>query len=71
MKKIRFETEIFRAEKDSLKETYEGAYEITPRVIEQTFETENKYMEKDLTVLAIPYCEVSNQSGTTVIIGGV
>lgn len=49
---------------------YEGAYEVEPMVVAQTLPTQYKYMEKDVTVLEIPYHEVSNTNGTTVIIGG-
>lgn len=46
---------------------YEGPYEITPKVNEQGFETKYKTMTDDLTVLAVPYSEVSNpQGGSTV-----
>ena len=46
---------------------YEGDYEITPKVSQQEFETKNKRMKEDLTVLAIPYSQVSNpQGGLTV-----
>ena len=71
MRRIRLKAEIYRATRDNGGDPYEGAYEITPRVTDQTLATGNKHMEKDLTVLAIPYCEVSNQSGTTIIIGDV
>ena len=42
---------------------YEGSYEITPRVVEQTLETKDKSMIDDVTVNAIPYVEVSNVGG--------
>ena len=50
-------------------ETYSGDYTITPKVWSQSFETKNKRMEDDLTVLAIPYYETSNPTGKTVYIG--
>lgn len=51
--------------------SYEGGYEVTPKVEAQTLSTANRSMEKDLTVLAIPYYEVdNNQQGQTIIIGG-
>ena len=50
--------------------TYEGEYEITPKVNAQTIETRSKTMKDDLTVLAIPYYETSNPTGKTVYIGG-
>lgn len=49
---------------------YTGSYEITPKVIAQSLETAEKYMQKDLTVKAIPYYDVSNPSGgNTIYIG--
>lgn len=51
-------------------ETYDGDYTVTPRVFEQELETKNKLMASNVTVLAIPYSEVSNNSGgNTVTIG--
>ena len=50
---------------------YEGAYEVTPAISSQTLPTQYKYLRDDITVLEIPYYEVSNPEGTTVIIGGV
>lgn len=48
---------------------YEGPYVATPKVYSQIFETNEKIMEDDFTVLEIPYQEVSNpQGGETVII---
>ena len=49
---------------------YEGAYEVTPASAAQTLEMTGKTMREDVTVLAIPYFETSNESGTTVYIGG-
>lgn len=51
-------------------ETYTGPYEVYPEVTEQHFETIDKRMADNLTVTAIPYHEVSNEHGETVIIGG-
>lgn len=51
-------------------EHYNGSYTVTPRVERQTLYTENKIMDDDVTVLQIPYFEVTNTNGTTVIIGG-
>jgi hypothetical protein len=47
---------------------YEGPYEVVPEVSPQTLPTEGKVMEDDLTVLGVPYYEVSNQFGDTVYI---
>ena len=49
---------------------YDGAYAVTPASSEQTLETTGKTMREDVTVLAIPYFETSNESGITVYIGG-
>lgn len=50
---------------------YEGEYEITPMVTAQTMPTKNKTLTEDLTVLAIPYHDVSNTAGgRTIYIGG-
>lgn len=42
---------------------YMGAYSVVPRIGEQTLNTKDKSMTKDVTVFAIPYEEVSNLSG--------
>lgn len=48
---------------------YEGPYEVTPTIEGFTLETKDKTMADDLSVLSIPYQEVSNpQGGETVII---
>lgn len=49
---------------------YDGAYEVTPRKVEQILETKNKSMRDDVKVNEIPYLEVSNpQGGLTATIG--
>lgn len=49
---------------------YEGPYEVTPSVRSaQTLLTNEKAMTDDVTVFKVPYAEVSNISGKTVIIG--
>lgn len=50
---------------------WEGPYQIYPEVTAQEFETKDKCMTDDLDVAAIPYHEVSNEFGTTIIIGGI
>lgn len=52
-------------------ETYEGDYNVIPKTAEQELYTKNKMMKDDVTVQKIPYHEVSNQTGTTVVIGGI
>lgn len=42
---------------------YEGDYEVTPKVSEQTLPTAKKLMSEDLTIKEIPYFEVGNNSG--------
>lgn len=51
-------------------ENYTGEYTVRPKVEEQVMSTRDKRMTKDVTIEAIPYYEVSNQNGKTIIIGG-
>ena len=49
---------------------YEGEYEVTPKTYdEQTLQTVNKKMLKNVTIKKIPQFEVSNEYGCTLIIG--
>lgn len=50
---------------------YSGVYEITPKTNKDVvLETAKKYMEQDITVLKVPFYQVSNeQGGITVYIG--
>ena len=49
---------------------YPGPYTITPRVYEQTMNTDNLLMEQDVLIYSIPLTEVSNiQGGKTATIG--
>ena len=49
---------------------YEGAYDITPKVVEQRMATKNKLMTDNVTIRSIPFFNVSNDSGgSTVYIG--
>jgi len=51
-------------------EKYSGDYVVKPApFLEQTLETNNKLMQDNVVVLEIPYYEVSNISGKTIIIG--
>lgn len=55
---------------DGRYETYDGTYIVTPRVEAQSLPTAKRNMKEDVTVKAIPYAEVSNDSnGKTVTIG--
>ena len=47
---------------------YDGPYNVVPKMVEQILETKDKSMTEDVTVNGIPYHEVSNKSGTTLII---
>lgn len=48
---------------------YDGAYEVTPKaLIDQTLETAQKLMERDVTVFKVPYYQTSNEHGDTVYI---
>lgn len=49
---------------------YEGEYEVTPKLVEQTLLTKNKLMREDMVIKTIPITTVGNNSGgNTVIIG--
>lgn len=50
-------------------ESYTGDYEVMPKTTAQELETAQKLMTDNVTVSAIPYYEVSNDTGTTVTIG--
>lgn len=51
-------------------DTYEGEYNVTPRVYQQTLETANKLLVDDIIVEIIPFSKVINLSnGYTVTIG--
>lgn len=44
---------------------YTGEYEVTPTRQDQVLETSNKILREDVTIVEIPYSEVSNLSGGT------
>lgn len=49
---------------------YMGDYDVTPKFSEQKLPTARKTLTKDLTILGIPYAEVTNNAGgKTVVIG--
>ena len=51
-------------------ESYDGDYEVVPRLHEQVLNTSKKIMQDDVKIKEIPVTRVSNTSGgTTVIIG--
>ena len=52
-------------------EEYPGPYDVIPKVNPQQLETQSKLMRSNVTVWGIPYDEVSNLYGKTVIIGEV
>lgn len=52
-------------------ETYEGDYTVIPKVSEQELQTKNKMMKENVTIEQIPFHEFSNETGTTVVIGGI
>lgn len=56
---------------ESPRDYYEGEYNIVPKVEEQKLATRNKEMKHDVTVEKIPVHEFSNDSGTTIVIGGI
>ena len=44
-------------------ELFPGPYEVIPKTENQTLETADKLMSRDMTVKAIPFYKTSNQSG--------
>ena len=48
---------------------YAGPYDVTPLFSVQTLPTAQKLMQKDVTIRKIPQYEVSNDYGTTLILG--
>lgn len=50
---------------------YEGSYNLVPKLVSQDIETKDKVMQDNVTVAGIPLHEVSNETGTTVVIGGI
>ena len=48
---------------------YSGPYDITPLFTAQVLPTAKKLMQKDVTIRKIPQYEVSNDYGTTLILG--
>lgn len=48
-------------------EPYTGDYEITPKVEAQTMPTAQKLMAQDVTIKAIPFYNVSNNSGGSTV----
>lgn len=50
---------------------YAGSYEVTPKILEQSLPTQDRWLSRDVIVRAIPYYEVGNsECGNTAIIGG-
>lgn len=47
---------------------YHGAYEVTPKMVEQRLETEGLVMLHDVEVHKVPTFEVSNNTGETLYI---
>ncbi len=52
-------------------ESYEGDYTVIPKTTEQEMHTKNKMMKDNVTIQQIPFHEFSNETGTTVVIGGI
>lgn len=52
-------------------DSYDGDYEVMPKLTEQFLATANKLMRNDVKINKIPITSISNSSGgKTVIIGG-
>jgi hypothetical protein len=51
-------------------QVYDGSYEVTPKVTEQSMYTKDKLMADDVKIKSIPFFSVSNETGgNTVYIG--
>lgn len=62
--------EHFQQVTNTYKNTYEGSYEVIPKVTAQSLPTKEKYLLKDVTIKEIPFFEVSNlEGGQTIYIG--
>ena len=48
-------------------DSYEGPYDVTPKVTAQTLPTAKKFMQEDVSFRAIPYFDVSNPAGGNTI----
>lgn len=48
---------------------YNGAYEVTPKRVDQVLPTKDKTMRENVTVFEIPYYKTANQYGNTYVIG--
>lgn len=48
---------------------YVGSYKITPTIKGSVLNTSDKHMVNDVDILGIPYYEVSDDFGKTIIIG--
>lgn len=62
-------TKIYRSGYEE-HEVYDGSYEVTPKVTEQSMHTKDKLMAEDVKIKSIPFFSVSNETGgNTVYIG--
>ncbi len=62
--------EIFHAKEYVGGDIYEGSYEVTPSVENQTLATKERVLTDDITILEIPFFSVGNTAGgNTVYIG--
>lgn len=59
---------LYRSTSEQTYMTYDGEYKVIPKTYSQELETQNRVMHENLKILEIPYYEVSNENGTTVII---
>ena len=51
---------------------YSGSYEAIPRVTAQSLQTQDRWLDRNVVIQAIPYHEVENtERGNTAIIGGI
>ena len=67
---VRFTSDQYIKIRTGEYDSYEGPYEVTPRLYQQELDTSHKVMSADVTVYEIPITRTSNpQDGLTVLIG--
>lgn len=59
--------EVYIVHDPDLLPEYTGVYEVVPRVEAQTLPTAEKYLERDVSIKAIPIYDVTNATGGTTI----
>lgn len=63
------DTELSATISAQVENRYDGEYIFTPSKEDQVIDTDYRLLTQDLTIKGIPYYEVSNKDGITIIIG--